>query len=114
MLGDPDTQPSPPFDARTFEMYKVPMDTRVKWAQDPDLVLDDPRAPTEHDAKSAYEYYRRERATKVSSAVYALGKNPYPGLHDHRYVAELQTSTPLYDPVHPWMGRDTPVLRYIN
>jgi hypothetical protein len=114
MSGNPDTQPSPPFDALTFDIYNVPIDIRVEWAKNPDIVLDDPRAPTECDANSAYEYYRRKRATKVSSAVYALGKNPYPGLHSHRYVPELQINTPPYNPTDPRMGRDTPLLRYIS
>jgi hypothetical protein len=113
MSGGPATRPSPPFDALTFDHNNVPKERRAVWARNPSIAVDDPGAPTKHDAKSAYEYYRRMRATKVSRAVFALGKNPYPGLHDHRHVSALQTNTSKYNPTLPWMGKD-PVLRYIS
>jgi hypothetical protein len=113
MSGGPATRPSPPFNALTFNLNDIPIKKRAEWSHDPDIVIDDPGAHTEYDAKSAHEYYRRNRATKVSRAVFALGKNPCPGLHDHRYISELQTKTSQYDPRSPWMGKN-PVLRYIS
>jgi hypothetical protein len=113
MSGGPANQPSTPFNALTFDHNVIPPGIRAQWARNPSIVVDDSGAPTEQDAKSAYEYYRRMRATKVSRAVFALGKNPYPGLHDHRHVSELQTDTSKYHPTLPWMGKD-PVLRYIS
>jgi hypothetical protein len=113
MSGGSASQPSHPFDASTFNPRSLSKETRARWGRHPSLTVADGSGPTKYDAKSAKEYWRIMLRTNVSPAVFALGKNPYPGLHQRRYIQELQTDTPEYDVHSPWMGENS-VLMYIS
>jgi hypothetical protein len=113
MSGGRSAQPSPPFDPLTFDYHNVPEKTRAIWSLNPAILLATPGHRTKYDAKSPEEYYRTMRATYLSPAVYALGKDPYPGLRVNRHIPELQTTTPKYRPNKPWMG-DNNILMFIS
>ncbi|CAD0106126.1 unnamed protein product, partial [Aureobasidium uvarum] len=86
---------------------------RSEWGRDPPLAVCDGTEPLIEDATSAKEWYQRKITTYVSPAVFALGKNPYPGLHIRRYIPELQKYTPEYIVSDPWMG-ESMILRHIT
>ena len=94
----------PPFDPLSFNPRDLPKELLVEWSRDPSMFLDKPGHPTQYDAKNRVEYVKRMVAVYVSPAVFALGKDPYPGLRENRYIPELRTTTPIYRDTRPWMG----------
>ena len=104
---------SVPFDPFTFDHTTLPKDVLDSWARSPSLVLDDsaPTSPT--TAISAYEYVRILKRREVGRDVLALGKHPFPGLRQARYVPALRKYTPVSKPEQPWMGASM-MLRYIT
>ena len=109
----PIPQPSSSFNPLTFNLLDIPRSMRSVWNQDPPIEVADGTDPNTHAATSAREYYRTMITTYISPAVKALGKNPYPGLRQRRYIPELQMNTPRYDINQPWMGTSQ-ILQFIS
>lgn len=106
-------QPSSPFNPLIFNHLDIPESIRSVWSQDPPIEVADGTELDIYATTSAREYYRTMITTYVSPAVKALGKNPYPGLRQRRYIPELQTHTPRYYINQPWMGT-SPILSFIS
>jgi len=94
---------SPPFDISTFDPKTLSEEFKHTASLDPDLYPIDAKPALEH-ATSRRDWVRRDTAVEVSPSVFALGKEPYPGLKFVRQVPEWNMTTPEYNYSNPWFG----------
>ncbi|THY01171.1 hypothetical protein D6D01_10380 [Aureobasidium pullulans] len=101
------------FKASTFDPSTIPQKTFDNWTQDPDLVVFGQPWPDPSTATTAREYCRRLIPIQVSSSLFKLGENAYPGLRKQlRYASNRLT--PEYDYNKPWMGNRSYILKLIT
>lgn len=91
-------------------------DEADRWDDSPtSLILDDDSLPLPHDPHDFRRLYldqNGQRRTRVSPAVFAMGKLPYPQLRNLKHFENGKT-VPSYNPKLPWMGYGK-ILRYFT
>lgn len=96
--------------------YIVTGDEADRWDDSPtSLILDDDSLPLPHDPHDFRRLYldqNGQRRTRVSPAVFAMGKLPYPQLRNLKHFENGKT-VPSYNPKLPWMGYGK-ILRYFT
>jgi hypothetical protein len=103
---------SPPFDISTFDPSTLSEEYIEHNRRDPDLCLIGQKPALEH-ATSRRDLVRRKTTIEVAPSVLALGKNPYPGLKQHRDIPGEDSTIPEYDYSEAWFG-DSLILKYLT